>query len=141
MSALPMRLHQLRVSNFMRITGYTIEARGRHIIVSAKNGTGKTSLLDAIFVALTGADSKAIPEPITHGQAKADIVVDLGEYVVKRVFTAKSTKVVVTAKDGSTVKSPQQFLDQLLAKMSLNPATFLDRRPQDQLDAVLEVSG
>lgn len=135
-----LRLHELRVNNFMRIETHTISAKGRHVIVSAKNGVGKTSLLDALFVSIAGVDSKQMPEPITHGKNKAEIVVDLGEYIVKRTFTPKSSKVIVTDKGGMNVDSPTAFLQSLLHKISMNPATFLNERPQDQLDQVLEVA-
>ena len=136
-----LRVHELRIENFLRIRTATIRAMGRHVIISAKNGTGKTSALDSIWVCTMGPDSRNMPEPIHHGEDKATITLDLGEVIAQRTFTKGGTKFSLTAADGSKFKNPGQILEGFMAKYALQPHTFLEKRPQDQLDDYLMVAG
>lgn len=136
-----LRLHKLIVSNFMRVEGVSIQADGNHVRITGRNASGKTSVVNAIWAALRGTDKKSMPEPIHAGAEEAEITLDLGEYVVVRRYTAKSTTLTITAKDGSKVKRPQELLDGLLGEYALDPVAFLGIRPQDQVDAVLAICG
>lgn len=136
-----MRMHELRIDNFMRVRCATIKAKGKHVIISAKNGTGKTSTLEAIWVCVVGPDARNIPEPIHHGETKATIVLDLGEVILTRTFTKSGSTITATAADGSKFRNTAQILDGMLAKYALNPISFLEKRPQDQLDDYLMVAG
>jgi hypothetical protein len=146
------RLHELQLENFMRVRGVHIMAKGRHVIISAKNGIGKTSTLDAIWIGLTGPHSSDIPEPIHRGSKRAEIIIELrSEYateprlekiIIERVFRegGKST-ITATAADGSLIKSPMELFEGMMAKYAMNPVEFLGKRPQDQLDDYLMVGG
>jgi energy-coupling factor transporter ATP-binding protein EcfA2 len=137
----PLHLHRLEISNFMRVQALTVDAEGKHVVISGANGQGKTSALDAIWVALKGYSQKDIPEPINADSDRGSIKLDLGEFTVERKFTEHSTSLVVKANDGSKVNKPQQLLDSLLGKFSLDPVAFLSLRPQDQVDQLLAVLG
>lgn len=137
--AKPLHLHRLDVENFMRVQALTVDADGKHVVIKGRNGSGKTSSVDAIWFALGGVDSKACPEPIHNGAQKAAIRLDLGEYVVERHFSPAGSRLVITAADGSRINKPQQLLDGLLGQYALDPVAFLDRRPQDQVDDVLAI--
>lgn len=134
-------LHRLEISNFMRVTAFSVDAHGSHVVISGQNGSGKSSTLNAIWSALKGASARDTPEPVHQGKEKAVVRLDLGEYVVTRHWSAKSSRLVVTAADGSKIAKPQELLDGLLGKFSLDPVAFLDRRPQDQVDDVLSLAG
>lgn len=136
-----LRLHHLQVENFMRVEAFSVDPEGNHVIISGENEAGKTSVLNAIFAALQGASSKTIPEPVRHGAPAGSVTLDLGDYIIVRHWTAKSTRLVVTARDGSRVTKPQQLLDGLLGRYALDPVAFLHRRPQDQVDDVLGLAG
>lgn len=133
----PLHLARLEIESFMRVSTFEVDANGRHVIISAKNGSGKSSVLSGIFAALQGFSSREIPEPIHKGDKKAVVRLDLGEFTVERHWTEKGTRLVVTAADGSKVKNPPQLLESLLGKFSLDPVAFLERREQDQIDDVL----
>lgn len=137
----PLHLHRLEISNFMRVSACTIDADGRHVVISGQNGSGKTSTLNAIWSTLKGASTRDTPEPVHQGKEKAQVRLDLGEYIVTRHWSGKSSRLVVTAADGSKIAKPQELLDGLLGKFSLDPVAFLDRRPQDQVDDVLSLAG
>jgi hypothetical protein len=134
-----LRLHELRVSNFLRLEALTVEAHGHHVSISGKNGSGKTSAVEAIFTALQGRSSKELPEPRHAGRKKAEVTVDLGEYRVRKTWSEQGSKLTVTASDGSTIRKPQELLNGLIGQYSLDPVRFLELRPQDQVDAVLSI--
>lgn len=137
-----MFIRRLTIENFMRVVGVSIEPNGKHVMVRGENGSGKTSVVEAIWDALCGSDSKARPEPVRKGASKGRVSLDLGDYQVEKVFSPDgSSRLVIKASDGKKILSPQKLLDGLLTRYSLDPVAFLDRRPQDQLDDVLEVCG
>ena len=136
----PLHLHKLEIANFLRVTALTVDAGGRHVVISGENGAGKTSAVDAIFAALRYASAPNIPEPINQGASRAAVRLDLGEYQVERRWTTSGSELIVRAADGARVQKPQQLLDGLLGKYSLDPVAFLSRRPQDQVDDVLSMA-
>jgi hypothetical protein len=140
-TASDLRLVRLVIDNVLRIPALTIDADGNHVSITGPNGSGKTSAVNAIWLALKGYSSKDTPDPIHHGAEAGEIELDLGEFIVTRRFTAKSTTLKITARDGSDIKSPQKLLDSLLGTYSLDPVAFLQLRPQDQVDAILAVAG
>lgn len=125
---------ELRVENVKRLTAVRIRPDGSLVIVGGQNGAGKSSLLDAIEMALAGGRSIPV-EPIRHGARKARIVVDLGELVVERTISAKGTQLVVRGKDGAERASPQALLDKLCSKVAFDPLEFtrMDSKQQDAL--------
>jgi DNA repair exonuclease SbcCD ATPase subunit len=127
---------ELRAENVKRLQAVTIRPDGNMVIIGGRNAQGKTSLLDAIEMALGGG--KTIPaEPVKRGARKARIVADLGEIVVERTFTPKGTTVEVRNKEGVPQKSPQALLDSLCAKVAFDPLSFAREEAKKQ-DAILK---
>ena len=78
-----MRVINLTVENVKRIKAVEITPKEDVILISGKNGAGKSSLIDAMWWALGG--SKTVQKkPIREGEAKAKTVLDLGDYIVTR---------------------------------------------------------
>lgn len=128
-----MKILELRADNFKRLRVVEIRPQSPLVQISGKNGSGKTSVLDAITAALAGA--KGLPSaPIRKGEEKASIVLDLGELRVTRRFTKDSSTVVVEAKDGARYTSPQAVLDALLDRISFDPMSFIGKAPAEQYD-------
>jgi AAA domain len=140
-TAEPLHLMKLQIDNFLKVTALTIDADGKHVVLSGPNTAGKTSTLEAIWAAIKNVAGRDTPEPIHRGAAKATVTVDLGEYVVTRHWTESGMRLVVTGADGSKVARPQDLLNGLLSTLSLDPVQFLDQRPADQVDAVLQLAG
>jgi hypothetical protein len=134
-----LRLHRLEISNFLRIEALTVDAEGKHVVISGPNGAGKTSSIDAVWDCLKGTRANQTPEPVHRGKAKGSVKLDLGEYLVERIWTEKQGRLVVTAADGSQIRRPQELLDGLLSEYCLDPVRFVEKRPQDQVDDVLRV--
>jgi hypothetical protein len=137
----PLHLVRLDVSNFLRVEALTIDAQGKHVVISGRNTAGKTSAIEALWAAIKGVSKREVPEPIRHGASKASITADVGEYVITRHWTDSGTRLVVKCADGSRVNQAQDLLNGLLSSLSLDPVAFREQRPQDQVDAVLELAG
>jgi energy-coupling factor transporter ATP-binding protein EcfA2 len=126
----PMTIVQLSVENVKRIKTVRIEPDGNVVVLSGRNGQGKTSVLDAIEYALGGKPD--VSEPIRRGEDHARVVCDLGDIIVTRKWTKKGTTLEVGTKDGRTYSSPQAVLDDLVGRLSFDPLAFARMKPKDQ---------
>lgn len=131
-----MHIINLVSENVKRLKAVNLNFKpGEHlVVVSGKNGQGKSSLLDSIWWALGG--SKDITSmPIREGQSEATITLDLGEYVVTRTFTQDHTYLKVESQDGAKYPKPQDLLDKMIGSLSFDPLAFAkeDQKTQRQL--------
>lgn len=127
-----MKILKLTAENIKRLSVVEITPHGSPVMVIAgENEAGKSSVLDAIAMALGGKD--LIPsQPIRKGQSRASIRVDLGDYVVTRTFTATGSALAVTNRDGVKFPSPQALLDGLVGKLSFDPLAFTEQEEKVQ---------
>lgn len=138
----PMTIVQLTASNVKKLKAVSIKPNGELVVLSGKNGSGKSSILDSICMALGGKDTFC-PEPVRRGEDHAEVVLDLGELVVRRTFTAAGgTSLVVTNPDGSLVhRSPQALLDTLVGKLTFDPLAFSRQEPKQQAETLRRLVG
>ncbi|AEP08926.1 AAA family ATPase [Micavibrio aeruginosavorus] len=130
-----MKILNLKAENIKKLVAVDITPNGDTVVISGKNGAGKSSVLDSIYWALAG--SKHIDAmPIRQGEEKGSIRLDLGKYVVERRFTEKSSYLTVTAKDGARYPSPQDLLNEMTASITFDPLEFSRLKPQEQYDAL-----
>jgi len=117
-----------------------IEPDGNTVLITGKNGAGKSCVLDAITAALCG--KKAVPEkPIREGQESAEVVVETENYVIKRTFTAKGGSLTVTNSDGFNAKSPQSLLDKIVGEIAFEPMSFIDYEGRKQRQVLMGLVG
>lgn len=135
-----MKIIQLTAENIKRLQAVQITPKGNVVTISGKNGHGKTSCLDAITYALGGDPSDRMP--VRRGEEKAKVVVDLGDIIVKRTFTAAGgTALVVTNADGVKQTTPQAILDKLVGKLTFDPLAFSREKPKQQADILRGLVG
>lgn len=131
---------RLEVSNVKRLRAVSITPCGSTVILGGQNAQGKTSVLDAIQMAIGGG--KFVPDdPIRHGAAKASVVADLGEIVVERVITKSGTTLTVRNREGVKQSSPQAILDKLCSKIAFDPLTFMREEPDKQNEILRRLVG
>lgn len=131
-----MKIIRLSVERFKRVTAAEITPDGNTVILSGKNGQGKSSILDAIWLAIGGASAAkecGVSNPVREGEKDARVTLDLGDIVVTRRWKAdgKST-LEITSQDGRKFSSPQSLLDSLVGRISFDPLAFarMDSREQ-----------
>lgn len=134
-----MKIVKLTAENFKKLTAIEIKPDGNIVTLTGKNGAGKSSVLDAITVALCGKGD--LETPIRKGEKKGKVVVDVGDFTVTRTFTAESDYLKVETKDGFERKSPQKFLDSIVGRISFDPMNFINAEPKEQRRILMELAG
>lgn len=135
-------LNRWEIENFLAVKALTVDARGNHVVLAGPNNIGKSSALDAIWLALggVGKGTRPLEQPIHAGAEKAVVTVDLGKYKVTRKWTPAGTTLVVETAEGFAVKSPQALLTGLLNDYALNPLAFLALPAREQVTELLRVA-
>lgn len=137
-----MHVIELRAENYKRLVAVDVAPQGNVVEVVGRNAQGKSSMLEAMLVALAGADYIP-PQPIRKGAKHSGIRVKIGndkpDLIVTRTFAAKedggyTTQLVVESSDGRRYTKPQTMLDELLGALAIDPHEFTRMKPRDQLE-------
>ena len=127
-----MKTTKIRIKNLFGIS--ETELDGKSIEITGTNGTGKTSVIDAIKYALTnGSDRDYI---IKQGESEGEIIIetDTGLYIDRRKRTNKAD--YKSVKDGGReVQGPEAMLKTLFTPLQLDPVKFiqLDKKEQNRM--------
>jgi hypothetical protein len=134
-----MKIIELTAENVKRLKAVRIKPDGHVQIVGGRNAQGKTSVLDAIWLALGGgAASKGTVQPIRDGEDHAMVELDLGELLVTRHWEGDKTTLRVES-GGARYPSPQAMLNALVGRLSFDPLEFTRLSGREQLAALLEL--
>ena len=137
-----MKIVKLVSRNIKNLKAIEITPAGEEVLLTGANGAGKSAIIDSIFSALTG---KRLKDPIRHGEERADVEVDMGDFIVKKRWTEKgeSIQVYSTTAEGKKVThgSPQTFLDEKIGELSFDPMEFKNRKPMDQIELLKKIAG
>lgn len=136
-----MKILRFEIEDFKAIQALTVDAQGNHVRITGPNASGKTSALDALWLALGGTGAKAVEEPVRDGEERASVTITLeGGIVVKRTWPrGKASTVTVTSND-QPMKSPAAVLKDMISPFSINPFGFMDLRPSEQVNDLLKVA-
>ncbi len=133
-----MKIITLKAQNIKNLKAVEITPDGNVVRLTGKNGAGKSAVLDTIFTALTG---KRLEDPIRRGEERAEAVIDMGDFRVRKIWTSKGERVEVFTADGDQKKSPQTFLDEIIGRLSFDPLAFKSMKPTDQRDLLKTLVG
>lgn len=148
-----MRITEVEVRNVKRIKYVKLTPDGSITIVGGDNEQGKTSLLDAVCMALGG--KKLCPKkPIRKGckSGTVSLHVDGDEDLmippstIIRHFEATEngsykSELEIVSDDGYKSPEPQTTLDRLLSTATFDPLYFQRLKPKQQADALRELIG
>lgn len=141
-----MKIIELKSSNIKRLKAVElqIDENQNMVMITGKNGQGKSSVLDSIWYAL-GGKRAAQDKPIRDGQEKGEIELtmksDKGTYIVKRTFTEKGSYLSVTNADGAKYGNPQEFLDFIVGNLSFDPLEFSRMDSKKQVAELTKIVG
>lgn len=141
-----LKIFAMRLENIKKVSFVQIRPKGDMVYITGPNGSGKTSILDAIEWGITGT-SKVPSQPIKKGQNAGRIQIDLGDFKLTRRFTrvdpTKSEKgrtyitdLVLEGKNRETFKSPQNLLDSFMGRISFDPLEFTRMDDKKQLETL-----
>lgn len=129
-----MKIAHVKISNILGIAELELTPQGFNEI-SGPNGTGKTSILEAINSVLkTGHDATLLRNGADKGETV--LVLDDGTEISKTVTADKSTAKVKMG--GRAVTRPGEAIKALTDLYSANPIEFLRARKQDRVKVLLE---
>ena len=137
-----MKIIEFRAERFKRLSAVEITPVGNTVIISGRNGQGKSSVLDAIWLALGGGNAtkdSATTVPIKEGEKDAVVRLDLGDIVVTRKWTASGSTLTVEGADGRKYSSPQTLLDTLVGTISFDPLSFAKMPPMEQRSQLIDL--
>lgn len=139
-----LQILEMYVENIKRVRVAHIRPKGSMVVIAGKNGSGKTSVLDAIAWGLTG--TATVPsQPIRTGARTGKVQLDLGDFIVTRYFTrvensAKGntylTRLVVEGKRREQFPNPQTLLNELMGRISFDPLKFLRMDQKHQVETL-----
>jgi hypothetical protein len=132
-----MKVTELSVENFKRITSVAVKLKPHVTEISGANGAGKTSYIDALWVLLKG--KKVAPaEPIRKGAERCRIRGRIGEYMVTRIFKRTRTDEVTTElrieRDNESMPPTEAFMRTLIGDHMLDPGDFIDLTSDQKFD-------
>lgn len=138
-----MKVISLQAENLKRVKAIQITPSSNMISIGGKNGAGKSTVLDALYIAIKGR-SVAPPQPIRDGQDVCRIRLDMGELKVTRTFTAKeggtyTDTLKVENAEGFRASNPQAMLDALFGDIGFDPFALASKKPDDLAAALLQL--
>lgn len=129
-----MQISHVKIQNILGITELEFTPQG-FTTIAGPNGTGKTSVLEAIKAALSQGHDATL---LRNGAEKGEIVLvlDDGTEISKTVTEGGSNTAV--RRDGKKIARPAETIKALTDMLSVNPIDFLLAKPKDRVRVLLE---
>jgi len=135
------RIIRLTIKNIKKISTAIIEPKGNSIVISGRNGAGKTTVLDSIEYALTNIYGTEM-NVVSEGQNNGYIIVETEQFIARRVFTSHSKSYIsIQGKDGYTINSPYDFLNELSSNFNFDPIEFIYLPPKLRVKRIKKALG
>ncbi len=136
-----MRIIKLQAENVKRLSVVEIEPDGSMVVISGKNGAGKTCVIDSVAYTLGGKDL-ICEQPLRRGEKRGKGVVTFDNGVkVTRTFTESGGGLKVENAEGVQFKSPQAMLSALVGPLSFDPLEFTRMDPKRQMETLKALMG
>lgn len=129
-----MNISHITIRNILGIQELELSPGG-FTQISGRNGTGKTSVLEAVKSALKSGHDATL---LRAGSEKGEVVLvlDDGTELTKTVTDSGSTTAV--RRDGKKIARPGEAIKALTDALSVNPVEFLLAPKKDRVKALLE---
>ena len=129
-----MKISHISIKNILGVAELELSPEG-FTEISGPNGTGKTSILEAIKSVLeTGHDATLLRKGSDKGETV--LVLEDGTELSKTVTATGSTSTV--RRDGKKVTRPAEAIKALTDMLSVNPVDFLRAPKKDRVRVLLE---
>jgi DNA repair exonuclease SbcCD ATPase subunit len=129
------RIDTVEISQIKGIPAATFKP-GTLTVVKGENGSGKSSILDAIRTVFDGGHD---PGLVSLGAKSGFVKLTLDDgTTIRKGITAKGTTLEIKALDGKVVAKPQQFVEQLASGFAFDPIAFLHASKKEQIQYLLK---
>lgn len=125
-----MKVTKLKIKNLYGIEELNLD--GKSIELIGSNGVGKSSVLDAIRLALTNNSKRKYI--VKKGETEGSVYVELdnGITIDRKKRTDKSDYKSIKDREGHEINSPETFLKDIFTPLQLEPVEFLSMSEQEQ---------
>lgn len=136
-----MKPETVTVKNIFGVEYIELEAKDGVTLIGGKNGQGKTSLINAIMLAVKKKSVKA-EKKVKEGNDEGEITITTDEgIIINHIFSASGESSLKITKDEKSIASPQKFLDEIIKDFTVDPVKFIELDPIKQTDIILEIAG
>ena len=131
-----MKITKIKIKNLFGIKEY--EADGSNKELSGKNGTGKTSVIDAIRYALTNKSDRQYI--VRSGESEGEIIIetDTGLLLDRKARIGMADYKSIK-QNGVPVGSPECFLKDIVTTLQLSPVDFMNLDTKKQNSMLLDL--
>lgn len=131
-----MKISKIKIRNLFGIKEY--DAGGESVELSGTNGVGKSSVIDAIRVALENKSNRDYI--VRSGETEGEILIetDTGLSIDRKIRT-QSTDYKSVKQNGEVIKSPEAFLAGIFTKLQLQPIEFMAMSKKEQNRIILDM--
>lgn len=142
------KIKRIKIQNFKGLKAYEGEVLGKDIYLIGKNAAGKTSFIEAVWLALTGKNIP--PKPVTTGAKKGLIEVELEDGYVVRVKMNSTGKSPINfeienlnAEDEKDqfVKAPRTWLNNRIGVIDFDVNDFFKMSDAKQVEYFCKITG
>ncbi len=131
-----MKTTKIKIKNLFGIT--ETELDGSSIEISGKKGTGKSSVLDSIRLALTNSSDRDYV--VKNGENEGEIIIETdSNLVIDRKKRTDKSDYKSIKEFGKEVQKPQEFLNDIFTPLQLDPVAFTRMSRQDQNRMILDL--
>lgn len=125
-----MKISKLKIENLYGIE--QLELDGKSVELTGSNGVGKSSVLDAIRLALTNNSKRKYI--VRNGEKEGIVFVKLdnGITIDRKKRVDKSDYKSIKDDNGNEISSPETFLKDIFTPLQLEPVEFLSMSEQEQ---------
>ncbi len=132
-----MKISKLIIENLYGIS--QLELDDKSIQLEGNNGVGKSSVLDAIKLALTNSSPRKYVVKQGEQEGRIYIKLDNGITIDRKKRVDKSDYKSVKDENGNEINSPETFLKDIFTPLQLNPVEFLNMSEKEQNKLLLDL--
>lgn len=131
-----MKISKIKIKNLFGIKEYEADSSDREL--TGANGTGKTSVIDAIRYALTNKSSREYI--VRNGETEGEIIIETDSgLMINRKSRTNQSDYKSVKKNGLSVPSPESFLKEIITPLQLSPVEFMAMEPKQQNAIILDM--
>ncbi len=131
-----MKVSKIIIKNLFGITEQELDSRSVELI--GENGTGKTSVIDAIKYALTNRSDRDYI--VRNGETEGEIIIETDTGLsINRKSRTTQTDYKSVKQNGNIVPSPEAFLRDIITPLQLQPMEFMRMGKKEQNATILNM--
>ncbi len=132
-----MTVNRIEITNIKGVSYCELTLVGRSLtVIKGANGSGKSSILDAISTIFLGGSDPAL---IRQGEKAGKVLLELSDGItIHKVQRVNGATLEVRTKDGEKINAPMEFVAKLARSFAFDPLAFLRAAKKDRVEFLLK---